>query len=338
MNPRRVGFTILLTIAGLLLVMLIIWFALPGQPNENNTLDVTETVTESSESSKTTSEESQPTQVAESATQSPTITTEKEILNNNSMESDVRMYLFLGIDRTEERDETLGIYRSDSIAVLRIDMANEWAKVLSIPRDTYAFLPIRGIMDKINHAYAFGSLKGRGEASVMEAVNGLIGEEEMRHYFTLEMEPIADIVDSMDGIYLDVETEMKSHGADLDKGPQLLDGEEAYDYVHWRYGSDGDIGRIRRQQQFAEVFLDKLILTYGMNDISQMILNNSDHINTNILVSEITDVMHMLAGMEDVQFYTVPGRSVKIDGIYYWQIKEAEFNEMLNEFYSEGGV
>ncbi len=189
-------------------------------------------------------------------------------------------------------------------------------------------------MDKINHAYAFGSLKGRGEASVLEAVNGFIGEEEMRKYFALEMEPIAEIVDAIGGVYLDVEVEMKSHGADLNPGPQLLDGEQAYDYVHWRYSGDGDIGRIRRQQQFANVFLDKLTVTYAPNNITKLMINNGDHINTNILFSEVTEIVQVLAEVDEVEYYTVPGRNMKIDGIYYWSPKEEGLKTVLEEFYN----
>ncbi len=249
------------------------------------------------------------------------------------LEEDIRMFLFLGIDRTEERDSQYSIYRADSISVLRVDVANAWAKVLSIPRDTYTYLPIREKNDKINHAYAFGTLKGRAEVSMVEAVNLLLEEEEMRKYFTLEMEPIATIVDQIGGVWIDVEVDMHSHGADLSKGYQKLDGEEAFDYVHWRYSGDGDIGRIRRQQQFAVALLKKLSEEYSDTDLTKFFINNSEYTNTNIHVNELAEVTLALSKIEDIEFKTLQGSSIKIDGIYYWKLDEDELEEALTWFY-----
>jgi anionic cell wall polymer biosynthesis LytR-Cps2A-Psr (LCP) family protein len=36
---------------------------------------------------------------------------------------------------------------------------------------------------------------------------------------------------------------------DISKGPQILDGEKALEYVRFRYDADGDYGRIQRQQE-----------------------------------------------------------------------------------------
>jgi LCP family protein required for cell wall assembly len=248
---------------------------------------------------------------------------------------DVRMFLFLGIDRTEERDSQYSIYRADSISILRIDLENSWAKVLSIPRDTYTYLPITDKKDKINHAYAFGTLKGRAEASMLEAVNLLLEEEEMRKYFTLEMEPIAAIVNQIGGVWVDVEIDMNTHGAQLSKGYQKLNGEEAFDYIHWRYSGDGDIGRIRRQQQFAIALLKKLSEEYKGTDLTKFFLSNSEYSNTNIHVSELAEVTEALSVIEDIEFATLQGSSIKIDGIYYWKLDETKLNETLTWFYEK---
>ncbi len=258
-------------------------------------------------------------------------------INENEDENaeDIRMFLFLGIDRTEERDSQYSIYRADSISILRVDLKNSWAKVLSIPRDTYTYLPITDKKDKINHAYAFGTLKGRAEASMLEAVNLLLDEEEMRKYFTLEMEPIAAIVNQIGGVWVDVEVDMNSHGAQLSKGYQKLNGEDAFDYVHWRYSGDGDIGRIRRQQQFAIALLKKLSEEYKGNDLTKFFLSNNNYTNTNIHVSELSEVTEVLSDIDDIEFVTLQGSSIKIDGIYYWKLDETKLNETLKWFYEK---
>lgn len=51
-------------------------------------------------------------------------------------EKNIINILFLGIDKTDERESWLGIYRSDTIAIARFDLDNKRIKILSIPRDT----------------------------------------------------------------------------------------------------------------------------------------------------------------------------------------------------------
>jgi anionic cell wall polymer biosynthesis LytR-Cps2A-Psr (LCP) family protein len=67
--------------------------------------------------------------------------------------------LFLSIDRSDEKDEWLKIYRSDVISLACFDLDTNKVDVLSIPRDTLTYVPVEGKNDKINHAYAFGSLE-----------------------------------------------------------------------------------------------------------------------------------------------------------------------------------
>ena len=127
-------------------------------------------------------------------------TTEKSNSNTTVKEdnsNEVMTILFLGIDRTEERDESIGIFRSDTIMIARIDVANKSIKILSIPRDTYTYIPLIDKRDKINHAYAYGSLKGKGVISVFDAIEQFTEKPKIENYFLLEMEPIPDIIDDL---------------------------------------------------------------------------------------------------------------------------------------------
>src|SRR5690606_31071889 len=151
--------------------------------------------------------------------------------NDEEPEEEIINVLFLGIDRDEERDATLGVYRTDTIALATINMETKDVKVLSIPRDTYAYLPVTGKMDKINHAYAFGSLKGNGVDSSVDAINSLIKYAKVDYYFSIEMEPIPEIVDLLGGVEMDVDVNIKGV---LEKGFQTLNGEQALAYIRYR--------------------------------------------------------------------------------------------------------
>jgi len=95
--------------------------------------------------------------------------------------------LCLGIDKTAERERWLGTYRTDTIALVRIDLDKQRIKILSIPRDTYTFVPVENKNDKINHAYAFGSIQHKGVQASIDAVHCLLVREVVNYYFLMDM-------------------------------------------------------------------------------------------------------------------------------------------------------
>lgn len=250
--------------------------------------------------------------------------------SNVSTAGNVINILFLGLDRTEERDRILGIYRSDTIAVARIHIDAKTVDVLSIPRDTYTYLPVTGKMDKINHAYAFGSLEGRGTESAIEAVELFINDE-IDYFFTIDMEPVPEIIDSIGGIELDVESGI----GNLTSGKQVLNGRQALGYVQWRYSSDGDIGRIRRQQKFAAALFDKLKRLDQLLNMARIALSYKENVTTNMTLKQIASLA-MFAGElsgDSIEFHVIPGEGVMLNNIWYWIPDEEKTAQMLNEIF-----
>ena len=270
-------------------------------------------------------------------------TTEKSKSNNNgntTIKKDISntqlmTILFLGIDRTEERDESIGIFRSDTIMIARIDVAKNSIKILSIPRDTYAYIPLIDKKDKINHAYAYGSLKGKGVISVIDAIEQFTEKPKIENYFLLEMEPIPDIIDDLGGIELDVEIDMKTHGADLSKGYQILDGKKAFDYIHWRYSSSGDIGRIERQHKFIKTLFNKINNSEEPEQLINILLKYIDYYDTNLALEQIRELINSIQNIqgEDIQFFSIPGKDKTIDGIWYWEPNPDDTEKVLVDFY-----
>lgn len=241
--------------------------------------------------------------------------------------------LFLGIDRTEERDGWLGIYRSDTIAIVRMDLDSKKIKVLNIPRDTYCYLPVRGGYDKINHAYAYGSLEGKAIEATIEAIHAYMGRECIDYYFSLDMEPIPTIVDDLGGVSLDVEIEMKDHGANLDRGLQLLNGQQVFDYIHWRYSPGGDIDRIIRQQKFMRTFFQQQRDKGKLLETLHVVLKNEVNIEKDLTMKQLLGLVYFLKGVPggSITYYTFLGEGQNINGIDYWipEDKEGVINQFL---------
>lgn len=228
--------------------------------------------------------------------------------------------LFLGIDKTAERDEYLGIYRSDTIVIARLDLDSHTIKVLNIPRDTYTYIPIENKMDKINHAYAFGSVKNAGVQASIDAVHEFLGRDIIDYYFAMDMEPIPAIVDEIGGVLIDVEIPMKDHGADLDSGLQRLNGKQVFDYIHWRYSPGGDIDRIKRQQKFMSTLFKQQRDAGKLMETLQIVLKYKDRIQTDLSMQQFIGLIAYLKDVEssNVTYDLFQGKNMMLNGVYYW--------------------
>ncbi len=245
--------------------------------------------------------------------------------------------LFLGIDRTIERDTGKdGIYRTDTLSLIRIDLNTKRIKVLSIPRDTYTFIPIENKKDKINHAYAYGLINDKGIEASIEAVDSLLKYGTVDYYFALDIKPIPEIVDAVGGIEIDVEMDMKNWETNLSKGLQVLDGEKAYQYIHWRYSSGGDIDRIKRQQKFIKALYQKLKESNQLVEIAKIVLSYKENVKTDLSIKQILGLAKLSGELseDNISYYMIPGAPKTIDGISYWVPDETESDKILKNFFS----
>jgi len=264
-----------------------------------------------------------------------TIEDNKEGNKNATSSSNYIDILFLGIDRTSQRDETRISHSTDTIMLVRINTVKKEIKVLSIPRDTYAYIPVIDKMDKINSAYAYGFLKGKAVESTKDAINNLLKQPSlMDFFFTLDMEPIPDIIDELGGVEIDVEIDMQSHGVNLSKGLQLLDGKSSFDYIRWRYGEDGDIGRIKRQHKFIKTMFTKFRANENKDTFINLLFSYDEYIDTDMELEQIVNLFDILRDIDEdnIMFYLLPGTAEIRNDVSYWIANENEIREEVNIF------
>ena len=128
---------------------------------------------------------------------------------------------------------------------------------------------------------------------------------------------------------------MKTHGADLSKGYQLLDGKKAFDYIHWRYSSNGDIGRIERQHKFIKTLFNKMNNFEEPEHLINILFKYINFYDTNLTLEQIGELVksvHNIQG-EDIRFFTIPGKDKTIDGIWYWDPDPEGLEKVLVDFY-----
>ncbi len=230
--------------------------------------------------------------------------------------SDKTTVLIMGVD---EREDDVG--RSDTMMVATIDPLTNQAALLSIPRDTRVKVGSRGF-DKINAAYAYG-----GERLAERTVENFLGID-IDHYVIVNTHAFVDLVDAIGGIDIDVEKRMYYEDPwdddggliiDLYPGFQHLDGADAVTYVRYR-DSEGDIGRVRRQQKFIAAVVDKIASPAIIPKIPTLIRETVDAIQTDLSMRQLLELAGSLndAYTNGIEMDMVPGHPMYIDDISYW--------------------
>lgn len=184
-------------------------------------------------------------------------------------------FLIVGIDSAAgldpddpvaaSRTDVAGL-RSDTMMVLRVDPASTRAALLSLPRDLWVPIPGNG-NGRINEAIELG-----GPELLVDTVQGYLGIP-INHYVQVDFQGFGRLVDAIDGVEIYFPNPVRDPRSGLDvpePGCISLDARNALGFVRsrayqeyvdgrWRTDPTGDLGRIRRQQQFIIAALERSV-------------------------------------------------------------------------------
>ena len=229
---------------------------------------------------------------------------------------DKSIVLIMGVDK---RVDDTG--RSDTLMIATIDPRLDQATLLSIPRDTRVKIRGRGY-DKINAAFAYGGV--RLTESTVENFLGI----DIDHYVMIDTSSFVKIIDAIGGVDIDVEKRMyyedpwDDNGGlviDLYPGEQHMDGKTAVTYVRYR-DSEGDIGRVKRQQAFMAACMDKVTSPEILPRIPKILREVIDAVETDMSLRQLLELAGALKAAQQNGLETdmVPGYPLYIDDISYW--------------------
>ncbi|NCU84147.1 MAG: LytR family transcriptional regulator, partial [Actinobacteria bacterium] len=195
--------------------------------------------------------------------------------NRPKKESSAVNYLIVGSDTREglSREEIKRLRvggtdvaagkRSDTMLLIHISKKRDKAAIISIPRDSYALIPehnnsqgklIPASYSKINSAYNWG-----GAPLLIETLESM-SDLRIDHYVELNFVGFVRMVDALGGVEICTKRDIndpKSH-LTLPAGTHVLDGVDSLKFVRSRvFDGLGDLGRMKRQQEFAGAMLRK---------------------------------------------------------------------------------
>lgn len=226
--------------------------------------------------------------------------------------------LLLGIDK-QENDKG----RSDAMILLNLDPNNEKMQLISIPRDTHAFIVGKNIEHKINHAYAFGG----SDMSVATVENML--DIEIDGFIEINMEGFSDLVDIIGGITVYNETDWYDEGYykkgyHYSKGEIHLDGPQILGYVRMR-NFDSDFARTDRQRQVIKEMIEQGRSFANVTKINEIIDVLGKNIKTNMLFSDLQNlVLNYSNTTKSIESYMLQGEGKTIGKTWYYHVSEEE--------------
>ncbi|HEX3285901.1 MAG TPA: LCP family protein [Mycobacterium sp.] len=270
----------------------------------------------------------------------------RDIVDPNAQYGDEN-FLIVGVDSRYGQNADMGDVgntdvaggtRSDTIMLVNIPANRERVVAVSFPRDlniqpmkcepwnpeTREYGPLYDDQTgqygpdqvytetKLNSAYAFGGPKCL--VKVIQKLSGL----SINRFMAVDFSGFSKMVDALGGVEVCSTTPLEDYeiGTVLpNAGRQMIDGHTALQYVRARQvttETNGDYGRIKRQQLFLSSLLRSMIskevffsLT-KLNDVVNQFINDSfvDNIKTKDLVNLGQSVQGIAAGR--ITFLTVP--------------------------------
>lgn len=211
--------------------------------------------------------------------------------------------------------------RSDTIVLASFDPKAKKVDLISIPRDTY--YPRKGYntadKKKLNAVYGDSGAEG-----TMEAVSELLGGIPVHHYVKVTYSGVERIIDSLGGVKVNVPFDMVYDDPydnpplhiNIPKGTQVLKGKNAVHFLRFRSGyPDGDLGRIRAQQQFMKAAMGK-VLSFRLPVVANTVFK---YVKTDMSLSEILVLAGDAVGMslQNVETHGLPGKATE-KGVSYF--------------------
>lgn len=218
--------------------------------------------------------------------------------------------------------------RTDTMIIMRMIPGDKRVVMISIPRDLRVEIPEHG-MNKINAAHAYG-----GPELAIKTIKEYSGLD-IHHYIEVQFWGFKRIVDALGGVTIDVEKPMVDRATrfGIPAGVQRMDGDRALNYVRFRRDSQGDFGRMERQQKFFQALLAESLRFrsfFKLPSIINIVANNTQSdMNSSEMLGMAAFVARLSAG--DFETVSLPGTPRMINGISYVVGDDKAIQVILNK-------
>jgi LCP family protein required for cell wall assembly len=213
------------------------------------------------------------------------------------------------------------VSRSDVNMLVTVNPTTNRVLLTSLPRDYYVEVKCSdgacqdGSLDKLTHTGI------HGVNTTKETIENLLGID-INYTFRVNFSSLEEIVDALGGIDIYVKKGMAvdTFYADstlkgVHEGWNHLNGERALAYARERHAyEDGDVQRVKNQQQVLEAIVDKAISSKALTNYQDLLKAFSNAFDTNMSTQEITALIkYQLQSSPDWKFenFVLKGESAE---------------------------
>ena len=261
---------------------------------------------------------------------------------------DVTNLLFMGVDKRsldDENEEGTG-GQADVIVMIAINIKSHKLTLFAIPRDTMAEISLytpsgtyNGMATKqICLAFAYGDGKETSCENTVSSVSKLFYNIPIKTYYALDLDGIAAMNDAVGG----VDVVSPETIGDFTQGESYhLEGREAENFVRVRDKSkvESSMDRLKRQEVYAQSFLDKLQASLKSNPTSAVTLFNESapYSSTNLTAAKVAYLAKelMFGGGMSPEIITVSGETTLNGKNAEYKVNDKEFFKQFLSVYYE---
>lgn len=208
-------------------------------------------------------------------------------LNQNSSIKEPFTLLLMGVDATGDKLNKNATGNGDSLMLITFNPKTLNATMLSIPRDSYVYIPNMGKENKITHA-AWG-----GTNHMIRTIENFT-DVKINYYMKINFRGVVKLVNALGGVYIDVPTDMCTSDSNrsgticLKKGYQKLNGEQALSFARNRYAfATGDLQRGTNQQIVVQAMLNELKNIKSASQALNILDTVSESMDTNFTTKQL---------------------------------------------------
>jgi polyisoprenyl-teichoic acid--peptidoglycan teichoic acid transferase len=227
---------------------------------------------------------------------------------------------------------------SDVMLLFRFNPENQQLAVLSLPRDTRTWVEGAGTT-KLNEANVVG-----GPALSAKATSGLLGGVSIDRYVRINVQGVQKLIDALGGVKVFVPKDMHYQDEsqhlyiNLKRGEQHLNGDQALQFLRFRYDENGDIGRIQRQQMLMRAVQEQALSPATLTRLPQILSVIQSNVDTNLSIEELVALVGFAAqtNRSNVDMLMLPG-SFSEPGQYdrsYWLPSLDRIQTMMSRYFA----
>ncbi len=226
-------------------------------------------------------------------------------------------------------------YRTDAMLLVFFEPSADKLNVLQVPRDL--FIEAGNASNKANTLNAYGG--GELMKSAMSSAFGI----PIDNYVVVSIDVFKQLVDEIGGVEIEVPFDMDYEDPyqdlyiHLDKGLQVLNGEQAEGFVRYRFGYvNMDFGRMNAQKMFLAAAAKELIEPANMLKVPGLIDIVFKNMKTDLTAGEMLShaTSALTVPLENIRIFTTPSESWYYDGESGLTVYKDEIMYIINNYFS----